>query len=387
VKKRILLIEDDALVGRAYHSRLEQGGFEVEVAIDGAAGLNAILARSPDAVILDLMLPQINGISLLKKLRAHPAHKSTPVVVFTSNFLPKLILEAQQAGADVCLAKAEAGPIQLIKALRHLLQLSEAKNSQPESSPQESPSLSVEEELWRACRGLTKEIVAAASELLSAESHEIAGKLESLLPKIHAVSSQSVALEAEAIAQLASAQEVLAKQLMENPEEVTVSSLRTLGHSARCLESVFHQTESRAKLKFTNPTALVIDDEIFARKAAQDALEKCHIQVQACEDSAKASQRMQQSDFDIIVSDLSMPGLDGFQLCEQARKSSKHEATPFLLVTALDGFTNRLRSAQTGVDDFIAKPFLSSELGVKALTLMLQKAIRDLRPKFRPFGT
>ena len=68
--KKILIIEDDTIVAHVYRSRLEKEGFEVDIAADGQAGYYRLYEMKPDALLLDLMLPKLNGIDLLKKIRA-----------------------------------------------------------------------------------------------------------------------------------------------------------------------------------------------------------------------------------------------------------------------------------------------------------------------------
>ena len=68
--KTILIIEDDPIVGSVYRSKLEQEGFAVEIAVDGPTGLRRIEELHPDGVLLDLLLPGMNGIHLLKKIRS-----------------------------------------------------------------------------------------------------------------------------------------------------------------------------------------------------------------------------------------------------------------------------------------------------------------------------
>jgi glucose-1-phosphate thymidylyltransferase len=68
--KKILIIEDDPIVARIYQNRLQKEACEVEIATDGQSGFYRIHEFQPDAVLLDLMLPKMNGVDILKKIRA-----------------------------------------------------------------------------------------------------------------------------------------------------------------------------------------------------------------------------------------------------------------------------------------------------------------------------
>jgi len=69
---KVLIIEDDPRIAHAYRTRLSKADFEVNIAVDGPAGVRSIQDCAPDIVLLDLMLPKMNGIDILKKLRAEP---------------------------------------------------------------------------------------------------------------------------------------------------------------------------------------------------------------------------------------------------------------------------------------------------------------------------
>ena len=116
--KKILIIEDDPIVAHIYKSRLEKEGYEVDVAPDGQSGFYRIHEFHPDAVLLDLMLPKMNGVEILKKIRAQPQFSKTPIIVFTNAYVPNMIHESFQAGATQVFNKATLTPRQIIDAIR-----------------------------------------------------------------------------------------------------------------------------------------------------------------------------------------------------------------------------------------------------------------------------
>ncbi len=81
---KILLIEDDLALTKLYRVALESKGFQVEEAHDGTEGMQKIAGGGYDLVVLDLMLPGINGFDILKDLRKAEATKNLPVVVLTN---------------------------------------------------------------------------------------------------------------------------------------------------------------------------------------------------------------------------------------------------------------------------------------------------------------
>jgi CheY-like chemotaxis protein len=138
--KRILIVEDDMVAATAYERLLQAHGFAVEVARDGAEGLERLASSVPDAVVLDLMMPKVNGLEVLKKIRAHETHSQLPVLVLTSACVPALVEMARTAGATQVFDKANDKPLALIGLLHDLLHTTSdshlvvlTKNGNPDS--------------------------------------------------------------------------------------------------------------------------------------------------------------------------------------------------------------------------------------------------------------
>jgi len=105
-EKKVLIIEDDAVTALTYRKNLEKAGFKVHVATDGQSGLEQMEEVAPDAVLLDLMMPRLNGINFLKKLRALPGGGDIPVIAVTNAYVDQMVNEARAAGATTTLSKA-----------------------------------------------------------------------------------------------------------------------------------------------------------------------------------------------------------------------------------------------------------------------------------------
>jgi len=82
--KKILFIEDEAVMQKAVSEFLATEGYEVISSLDGELGLNAAKTRKPDLILLDLILPKMNGFEVLKELKADPATALIPIVVLTN---------------------------------------------------------------------------------------------------------------------------------------------------------------------------------------------------------------------------------------------------------------------------------------------------------------
>jgi Response regulators consisting of a CheY-like receiver domain and a winged-helix DNA-binding domain len=120
--KKVLIIEDDQVVANIYRNKLAVEGFQVEIARDGQVGLDMVHSFHPDLVLLDLVLPSIPGIDLMRTIRAEPGLQQLPVIVFSNTYLTNMIQEAWKAGATKCLSKANCTPRQVIDVVRNSLE-------------------------------------------------------------------------------------------------------------------------------------------------------------------------------------------------------------------------------------------------------------------------
>jgi two-component system cell cycle response regulator DivK len=114
---RVLLIDDHAASRRGYAEYLSSCGYDVLEAADGATGLTMAVTCSPDVIVLDLALPDIDGWSLARELRGAPATSAVPIIAFTGADLPHERASALRAGCDFHLAKP-CSPPALLDALR-----------------------------------------------------------------------------------------------------------------------------------------------------------------------------------------------------------------------------------------------------------------------------
>jgi len=119
--KTILFVEDDAVIIQAYRMGLERAGFRVEVAKDGLDAMKILLLLKPNLVLLDLMMPKLNGADVLKYIRSTPALKATPVIILSNASIADLGQEAIAFGADRVFLKALCTSRQLIGAANELL--------------------------------------------------------------------------------------------------------------------------------------------------------------------------------------------------------------------------------------------------------------------------
>jgi DNA-binding response OmpR family regulator len=458
--KKILIIEDDPIVAHIYRTRLEKAGYRVETCADGQSGFYRVHEFNPDGMLLDLMLPKMNGVEILKKMRAQAKFSSVPIVVFTNAFVPNLIQEAYSAGASHVFNKATLTPRQILDALQLLLsgstiergpgsfglpatpqqrsntsyynkppstdplstisqpsfhnpsegsppppanygynadQPSRPTSSMPAYSPsraaggpdlsplqQDRQESSSEDSTFQA--ELCQNFMAAKNETLAALRKHLQDftkatdekarepHLLELYRKVHALTGSAGIAGFVDIAQMTAALEVLLSELSDKPKNINASTLRTVAHSIDFVGELFKVSKPRGG-DFTPAEILVVDDEILSRRAISYALDKASLKSTCVEDPAVALKMASETPYDLILLDVQMPGMDGFELCSKIRSLPTNKNAPIIFVTSLTDFKSRAKSSLSGGTDLIAKPFMFIELTVKAITQVLRSRL------------
>ena len=119
---KVLLVEDDELFVKMYQKKFNREGIELEVAFNGEEGFSKIKELKPSLVILDLMMPKMGGVEVLRKLKADEQLKDTPVIVLTNlNAGSEELSEAMSLGVKETVLKTDVTPEQIIETSRKYL--------------------------------------------------------------------------------------------------------------------------------------------------------------------------------------------------------------------------------------------------------------------------
>jgi len=111
--KKILLAEDDSVIGPMYETKLTQDGFSVVLAVDGATALEALNKEKFDLVLLDIIMPQLDGFSVLEEIRSNSKIKNMPVIMLTNLGTDEDIEKGKKMGVIDYLVKSSLTPTEV----------------------------------------------------------------------------------------------------------------------------------------------------------------------------------------------------------------------------------------------------------------------------------
>ncbi|HUE37731.1 MAG TPA: response regulator [Candidatus Acidoferrum sp.] len=388
--KKILIIEDDQILANIYRNKLAVEHYQVEIAHNGETGLALMRSFKPNMILLDLLLPQMSGIDVIKHVRSEADFAGMPIVVLSNTYLTNLIQDAWKAGATKCLSKASCTPKDIVEISRQTVgggDIARATAAAPPETtgPAKVAGIAVDPkadaefqlELRKAfieSLPATLATLRAALQNLSRSNDEVLRlkQIYELLRRIHALAGNAGIAGLFLIAQMSAALEALLKELYEKPKSINASTLRTVASAVDFLGFLFQNAIAPERQEISAANILVVDDEPISRRAIIYALEKAQLPSTGVDDSIQALERLARSDFDLVFLDVDMPVMNGFELCSKLRQMPQHKKTPVLFVTALIDFDSRTNSTMAGGNDFIAKPFLFIELTVKALIHVLR---------------
>jgi CheY-like chemotaxis protein len=397
--KKILIVDDDRVVVSAYRNKLESERYTVEIASNGERALRTLKILPIDLVILDFSIPGMNGEEVLNAIRSQSGTEALPVIVFTNAHLPALAQIALKAGATRCVRKSECPPNQILAIVQELF----ATDAMPAevSTGANAVALPINKirrihsakptalETMFNARLLADFLASAPRRLVSLRNahHAFVHNQKDDLPhaqlfemhrQARLLAGGAVVVGFRRIAQLASASDALLLRVWEKRANITPSVVRTIAQAVDLLALLLDHPGDLETEELVAPAVLVVDDEIISREAVCAAIEKAGLCAVSLDNPMQAEALLRESHFDLIFLDVEMPGQSGLELCATIRKTAMNLTTPVIFVTAHSDFASRAQSSLSGGNDFIAKPFLSVELAVKALTWLCKARLTPI---------
>ncbi len=392
--KKILIIEDDQIVANVYRNKLVVEGYQTEIALDGEIGLKVLRTFRPDAIVLDLILPKMSGVEVIREIRDDKEFSKLPILVLSNTYLTNLIRDAWKAGATKCVSKINCSPKALVDLMRSTIgdsgamKHSHQKTERPPATPPVAPGGEAEAsfpdnlrkqfianlpatlaDLRAVVQNLTKSDTEAARLKQLGEIHR----------RIHTINGVAALAGLAQIAHMTTAFEALLKELQKHPKTINESTLRTVAAAVDFFNFLAEHGTRPDRQDIPPASILVVDDEPISRRAVTIALEKARLPSVSVEDPQAALKLLSEKLFDIVFLDILLPGMTGYDLCVKLRALPMHQKTPVVFVTHLSDLDHRAKSTMVGGNDFITKPFLTVELAVKALIHVLRGKLQPVK--------
>ena len=393
----ILFVENDAVALTMYQKRLQREGFHVEVAEDGIAALKVLSEMTPDVVVLDLMLPKFSGRDVFDYMRADAQFKDIPVIIFSNatkadwpkeadasptRALPKseanfaalleLIREMSAAGATAAAARAKAAPQLEPAAVLQMENTSSTVNGGSTLNDPNAPQTAAQFlDYAIAEMPVLREQCLAFIKAPATEAGR--SNLSTLVKRLRALNKGAQKAGCARLSLLAGAWESLLTEIERKPNLTSPSVLQTLAQAADCLRILLNSKNVSPMEPLPKARVLSVDDDEICNNVAVAALQRANMEADSVQDANAALDLLGQTNYDLVLLDINMPGLTGFELCEKLRALPFHLKTPVIFVTAFNNFENRKQSVLSGGGDLIAKPVSPLELALK-VTIHLLKA-------------
>lgn len=165
--------------------------------------------------------------------------------------------------------------------------------------------------------------------------------------------------------------------LLEIPDQITQASLRTLNQTIEFIALQLSDPAIEDSIKLSDARVYVVDDDKNTCATVVDALNLVGLQANYALYSSAAVAELTANRYDLIILDVHLPELDGFELCSHVRNMELHGETPVFFITGDTSLENRVKSSLRGGNEFIAKPFSIQEIALKALKAVITGQLRS----------
>ena len=410
---KFLVVDDDLISRQALSLALKKAFSQPDLAVDGETALSQASRQAYDVIFLDVQMPGMDGFELCTKIRNTNFNRNTPVVFVTgqSDFAarakstlsggndlmgkPFLIFEVTvkaltlamqgrlQAGDPKPIMETDQGWATVDSSAmftdrpRFVARSAIARPSHPTPPPAADKVTTAF--LTRASQNLGPLRELCQTILQTADE----GMRQTLLAdgflRINSLISSTGSEVLHPAYQVGVALEGLFRKLLQSARHSTPSTLATVAAAVDLLHDLC-VPGLKADLAIHPPIQmLVVDDDLVARRALAGALQTAFNKPESVETGEEALVLARQKPFDVIFLDVVMPGMDGFAACAKIRETVLNRATPVVFVTGHGDFDARAKMSRNGGNDLVGKPFLTSEITVKALTFALRGRLQQIK--------
>ena len=414
--KKILVVEDNPLNLKLIKSLLEVGKYEVIDAMDATTGIQLAQQHRPDLILMDIQLPGMDGLTATRELKKDPALKDIPVVAITAHAMQGDDTNALEAGCSGYISK----PIDtrsFLKKIPQFLQHNESirKTSKHESCGYKKRILIVDDEpvnikvleaklpsneyeVSRASSGkeaLEKvadtypEVILLDIMMPEMDGYEVTRRLKAdpntrHIPIIVVTALTETKDKIKALD--AGAEEFISKPVNSTELIARIKSMLRLRQYQEQLDIRSQSEESfiqpanqgtPVQVPADQPLVLLVEDSVSDAKLIKSYLHELPYRVTVVSSGEEALLLAERKKVDIVLLDIMLPGVNGFEVCRSLRKMEHAKNVQIVIITCLNDLENKIRGIELGADDFLIKPINCRELTGRINILLKKKAYMD----------
>lgn len=180
---------------------------------------------------------------------------------------------------------------------------------------------------------------------------------------------------------MASAFEALLFGMLNKPGRANPSLELTAQTIVEFLPHLFRNAAAGESEVAAGVEVLVVEDDAVCARMAVAALAAAKLHARSVARPSEALQLLEQYRYDLVLLDIELPEMKGFELCERLRKLPGYSETPVIFVTLHNGFETCVHSVRSGGNDLISKPIVPMELAAKAVMHLLKRQLRQSGPQ------
>ncbi len=387
---RILLAEDNEVNQIVAVGMVESFGCQVDIAINGQEAVEAFRKGGYDLVLMDCQMPVMDGFESTKQLRDYErseGQRHTPIVALTAHAMTQDREQCLVAGMDDYLSKPytqEGLHTVLSRWLSVRSPESTITPSQDAPVATEVTSPSINAEALSALQALPNgnlrvqrilKTYLETSQLLMTQLHDAVPNNdgEAMMQRAHSLKSSSASVGALRLAQLCGELEVLASDVVtpymqqilgriddEYPVVRHALTAMLAPEDTSSLDATAQpavvEPETPAAVESSHATILLVDDELTNLEILRAILAPAGYRLMTAMNGPDALALLAHDPPDVILLDLLMPGLDGFEVCRRIKADAQWRTIPVIVLTGLDEAQSYVQALDCGVDDFMTKP-------------------------------
>jgi len=377
--QKLLIVEDDVIFADVLNDYAIEKGFTPILAHSGDVGLEMALSELPDAIVLDIMLPVMDGWTILKKLKADPRTKHIPVHMMSAG--NEKAGKAQKEGA-IGFLKKPVGKEQLDEAF-HLLSTAYSKYSLNRVlviEDQELHSKLLTEQLTD--KGVEVNQAFSGQEaldllekttydciILDLKLPDISGfdlldqiKSKANLQHVPVIINTAMELDQEKMAHIMKYTEAMVlKSNKSNDRLMDEVSLfmNKLKQDKGSLPTISRKVKSASTMEkvLKDKTILIADDDMRNIFALSSALQAYDLKIVIANNGREAIERLSENNqIDLVLMDIMMPEMDGYEAMRVIRTKKEFSRLPIIALTAKAMKNDREKCIEAGANDYISKP-------------------------------